>query len=214
MSNIVTSNISRIVLAGFVAAALSACASQPKPEGHDLQQNHKIQVTSEQVSISIVLPQTGATLAPGDASRFKRFLRDYVQRGRTVVTVESHQPSLAHDVLLSHGLRDSEIFLAPRATVKAPNALLTFTANKAVSPECGDWSSSPSFTVNNKPHSNFGCSIRRNMSKMVADPGDLIQAKPSSGGNASRTDADIFTHQSGAPKTRLLDGSGAAVTGQ
>jgi len=214
MSNIFTSNISRIVLAGLVATTLSACANQPKPQGHNILQNHKIQVTSQQVSISIALPQTGMSLAPGDATRFNRFLRDYVQRGRTVVTVESAQPSLARDVLLGLGLRDGEIFIAPATTVKAPNALLSFTANKAVSPECGDWSSSPSFTPANKPHSNFGCSIQRNISKMVADPGDFIQAKPSGGGNASRTDADIFTHQSGAPKARLLDATGAAVTGQ
>ena len=214
MSNFFSSNISRIVLAGFVAAAVSGCADQPKPLGHDIRQNHKIQVTSEQVSISIALPQSGTALNPGDASRFKRFLRDYVQRGRTAVTVESVQPMLARDVMLNHGLRDNEIFLAPTATVKAPNALLSFTANKAVSPECGDWSSSPSFTPGNKPHSNFGCSTRRNTSKMVADPGDFIQAKPTAGGNASRTDADIFTHQAGTPKVRLLDGGGAAITGQ
>ncbi|HEY9079926.1 CpaD family pilus assembly lipoprotein [Magnetovibrio sp.] len=214
MSNFFTSPISRLVLAGFVAAALSGCADQPKPEGHDFRQNHKVQVTNEQVSISIALPQSGTELSPADASRFKRFLRDYVQRGRTAVTVETVQPTVARDVLLSLGLRDNEIFLAPAATVKAPNALLSFTANKAISPECGDWSSSPSLIWDNKPHSNFGCSIQRNTSKMVADPGDFIQAKPTAGGSASRTDADIFTHQSGAPKTRLLDGSGAAITGQ
>jgi len=154
------------------------------------------------------------SLAPGDATRFKRFLRDYVQRGRTVVTVESAQPSLARDVLLGLGLRDGEIFIAPATTVKAPNALLSFTANKALSPECGDWSSAPTFVPDGKPHSNFGCSMQRNVGQMVADPGDFIQAQPSSGGNASRSDAGIFTHQSGAPKARLLDASGAAITGQ
>jgi len=214
MSNIFTSNISRIVLAGFVAVALSACALPPKPQGHDILQNHKIQVTSQQVSISIALPQSGMSLSPGDASRFKWFLRDYVQRGRSAVTVESAQPILARDLLLNNGFRDSEIFIAPATTVKAPNALLSFTANKVVSPECGDWSSSPSFTPGNAPHSNYGCATQRNMSKMVADPGEFIQAQPSSGGNASRSDAGIFTHQSGAPKVRLLDGSGAAITGQ
>lgn len=214
MRNSFTTHLSRIVFAGFVAATLSGCANQPQPQGHDIEQNHKIQVTSQQVSVSIALPQTDMSLAPGDASRFKRFLRDYVQRGRGAVTVESAQPLLARDLLLDLGLRDSEIYIAPTTTVKAPNALLSFTANKAISPECGDWSSAPSFTWDNKPHSNYGCSTQRNISKMVADPGDLIQAKPSAGDNASRSDAAIFTHQSGAPKTRLLDGSGAAVTGQ
>ena len=213
MSNIFASKLSRIVLAGFLVTTVSACANAPKPEGHDIRQNHKIQVTSQQVSISIALPQTGMIIAPGDANRFKRFLRDFVQRGRTAVTVESTQPTLARDVLLHLGLSDNEIFIAPTTTVKAPNALLSFTANKVVSPECGDWSSSPSFVWDNKPHSNYGCAIQRNVGQTVADPGDFIQAQPSSGGNASRSDASIFTHQSGTPKPRLLDG-GQTIVGQ
>jgi len=213
MSNIFASKISRFVLAGFLIATVSACANQPKPEGHDIRQNHKIQVTAEQVSISIALPQVGMSLAPGDTNRYKRFLRDYVQRGRTAVTVESTQPNLARNVLLHLGLSDNEIFIAPTTTVKAPNALLSFTANKVVSPECGDWSSSPSFTWDNKVHSNYGCAIQRNIGQTVANPGDFIQAQPSSGGNASRSDASIFSHQSGTPKPRLLDG-GQTIVGQ
>ena len=128
MSNVITTHLKHIVIAGLTAATLSACGLQSKPEGHSIIENHKIQVTSEQVSISIALPQSGMELAPGDATRFQRFLRDYVQRGRTAVTVESAQPALARDLLLKQGLRDNEIFIAPSSTVKAPNALLSFTA--------------------------------------------------------------------------------------
>ena len=202
-----TSNISRFTLAGLVVAALSACADQPRPDGHDYRQTHKIQVTSEQVSIAVALMPSGQSLSPADASRFKRFLRDYVQRGRTVVTVESAQPTLVHDMLLNHGLRDSEIFIAPTTTVRAPNVVLSFTANKAISPECGDFSSAPSGSFGNAQHSNYGCSIQRNIGQMVADPGDFIQAKPAEGKNAGRTDVDIFKQQSGTVRPRLLDGT-------
>lgn len=207
-------NLNRFALLGLVAALVSACASQPKPEGHDILQNHSIKVASEQVSIAIALPQSGLALAPGDANRFHRFLREYVSRGRTVITIESAQPSLARDLVLSQGLRDTEIYMAPSTTVQAPNAVLTFTANKAVSPECGDWSSSSVGGFDNAPHSNFGCATQRNIGQMVVDPGDFIQAKPAEGKNAARTDADIFKQEAGTPRTRLLDGGGNLITGQ
>jgi len=208
-----TATFSRLFLVGALAIALGACAAQPKPQGSDYRQNHKIQVDREQVSITVALADDGTALAPADARRFQRFLRDYVQRGRTVVTVESARPQDARAVLLGLGLRARELAMAASTTVQPPNVVLSFSANKVVSPECGDWSSPPSFTADGKPHSNFGCASQRNISKMVADPGDFIQAQPSDGGNASRSDAAIFSQQSGAPKTRLLDGTDATITG-
>ncbi|MBL4615008.1 MAG: hypothetical protein JKY27_09070 [Magnetovibrio sp.] len=207
-------HLSRFLMAAFVAVNLAACTSSiSKPESVDYRQTHKIKVTSEQVTVSISVPFEGTSLSPGDASRFKAFLRDYVQRGRTMVTVESTQPRRAREVLLAYGLRDGELFIASSTTIKAPNVILSFTANEVISPECGDWTGEPSYTPSNGPHTNFGCSIQRNISKMVSDPGDLIQSQPASGGNASRSDVGIFTHQSGAPKVRLLDSQGAAITG-
>ena len=217
MSNSTLKTISRSLLTGALIASVAACSSvssAPKPENRDYQQNHPIKVTSEQISVAIVLPFEGTTLKAGDGARFKSFLRDYVARGRTQVTVESTQPARAREVLLAHGLRDGEIVIVPDTTIKAPNAVLSFTANTVVSPECGNWSGRPSFNPSNGPHSNFGCAVQRNTSKMVANPGDFIQSQPAAGGNASRSDAGIFTHQSGAVKTRLLDGEGAAITGQ
>lgn len=204
--------VSRMIFVGFVASTITGCALPPKPEKADYRQNHKIQVAREQVSVSVVLPQHGLHLAPGDMRRFRSFLRDFVQRGRTVVTVESTAPQLARDILLANGLRENEIIIAPGATVAAPNVVLSFTASKVVVPECGDWTSGPSFNMSNGPHSNFGCSVQRNVGQVVADPGDFIQQQPATGGAATRTDEGIRVHQSGAPKTRLLDGGGSAGT--
>lgn len=199
-----------LLLAGVMGVALAGCANSPKPEGQDYRQNHPIQVKSEQISVSIALPAEGTALSPSDTRRFEIFLRDFVQRGRTVVTVESRTPEQARRILLANGLRDSEIVIAPQTTIAAPNAVLSFTANDVVAPECGDWSSQPNFNPSNAPHGNFGCAYQRNIGQIVADPGDFIQAQPSTGGAASRTDESIRIHQSGAPKARLLDGGGTA----
>lgn len=214
MSLLPPKTLNRFALAGLLVGLVSACATPPKPDGHSIIQNHAIQVASEQVSIAIALPQSGISLALADANRLHRFLRDYINRGRTAITVESTQPSLAREVLLDQGLRDAEIYMAPTTTVIAPNVVLSFSANKAISPECGDWSSSSVGGFDNAPHSNYGCATQRNIGQMVADPGDFIQAKPTEGKNAARTDADIFKQESGTTRTRLLDGSGNLITGQ
>lgn len=206
--------LSHLIAIGLVGLSLAACKTTPKPEKLDYRLNHPIQVTTEQVAISVTLPDDGMDLGPRDAVKFKRFLREYVQRSRTAITVESTQPDRARAVLTGLGLHDGELFIVSDTTVKAPNAILSFTAHKVVSPECGDWSSNPSFNYNNEPHSNYGCAVQRNISKTVADPGDFLKSAPGSGGNAARTDSGIFTHQSGAPKERLLDGSGNIITGQ
>jgi pilus biogenesis lipoprotein CpaD len=149
-------------------------------------------------------------LSPSDQRRFHIFLRDFIQRGRTAVTVESTLPHLAEAILLENGLHKNEIVLAPDTTIMAPNAVLSFTANKVIAPECGDWSSNSVFNPSNKPHSNFGCAYQRNIGSVVADPGDLIQSQPATGGAAERTDEKIRVHQSGTVLPRLLDGGGTA----
>jgi len=207
--------VGRLLFVGLVATVAVGCSSsgpEPKVEGYDYRQTHKVQVKREQVSVSIVLPAQGMELSPGDQRRFHMFIRDFVQRGRSAVTVESTQVQQALGILLANGLREGEINIAPDTTVAAPNAVLSFTANTTVAPECGDWSadaleSNPS----NKPSKNFGCAVQRNIGQTVADPGDLIQAQPGTGGAASRTDEAIRAHQSGAPKTRLIDRNASVV---
>lgn len=203
---------SRLVFLGLVAGLVSGCASSStssvqSTEGYDYRQTHPIQVTRQQVSISIKLPEQGLDLSPSDQRRFKAFLRDFVQRGRTLVTVESTLPSLAKAILVKNGLRANEITLISKTTLQAPNAVLSFAANKVIVPECGDWSSDPTFRPSNKPHSNYGCATQRNIGSVISDPGDLMQANPATGGAAGRTDAAIFSHQSGTVKPRLLDGA-------
>ncbi|PCI40353.1 MAG: hypothetical protein COB46_07135 [Rhodospirillaceae bacterium] len=208
-SNILKSKTTRLFCAGLVATFLAGCADttstiQPT-EGYDYRQTHAIKVTREQVSLSLALPMQGLELSPSDQRRFKGFLRDFVQRGRTLVTVESTLGDLAKTILIKNGLRANEIILISDTNLQAPTAVLTFAANKAVVPECGDWSSDTTFRPGNKPHSNYGCATQRNIGSVISDPGDLMQAQPATGGSAARTDAAIFNHQSGAVKTRLLD---------
>lgn len=193
----------------FLKAALLACAVSTlagcgarltdDPNSNDPRLQHPIQVAREQVSVTIALPEQGTVLAPDDQRRMRAFIRDFVGRGRGTVMVESFLGERAREVLVSQGLRANEIIIAPDATIKAPNAVMSFTANVAQLPNCGDWSKSVSFNPTNNPQHNFGCANRRNLGLTVADPGDLIDAQPMSGHGAARRDKALDSYNAGAP---------------
>lgn len=195
------------VAAAALVLALGACTSNIGANDytpHDINANHPIEVARESVSIVVAVP-TGGTLAPAspdDARRLKTFIRDYVQRGRTAITVETQMADNTRRFLEAQGLRSHEIQIVSDTTLKAPNAALSFTANVAKVPECGDFSRPSTFDPNNRPHSNFGCSMRRNMGLSVADPGDLIDSQPAGGHPAAPRDSAVDTYRAGpAPDT-------------
>ncbi len=171
------------LVAGLALMALNACAipAEPNVEGHDYRQNHKIQVRVKNVSISVSLPEDSTRLTPGDERRFRKFLRAFVQRGRSPVTAETGHPERARNVLLANGLRGSEIVMHSGRAVRQGIVILTFSANDVVAPECGDWSTPMANTYDNKPHGNYGCAMQRNLAITAADPGDFITAQPLGG---------------------------------
>ena len=204
----IAKGLHRFTLLTVCALAVTACTYGPEAgKGGDYRQNHNLKVGSEPVALTIALPNAGGRLNPADSAKFHEFLRTFVARSATAVTVETTQPDVARQILLQNGLREGEFIVVESDVVKAPNAVMSFTAAKIITPECGDWSSQSGFTGSNKLHSNYGCSIQRNLGHMVDNPNRLITSSPRNGGNASRTDAGIFTHQAGTAKERLLDGN-------
>ncbi|MCR4377021.1 MAG: CpaD family pilus assembly protein [Rhodospirillales bacterium] len=193
----------------FVKVALLVCATSAvagcgstltdDPKRHDPRLQHPIQVAREQVSVTIDLPAEGVALSPEDSRRLQTFIRDFAERGRTAVTVESQMADRARQVLEAQGLRANEIVLMPDTTLNAPSAMMTFTANVAQVPTCGDWSENYAFNPTNNPTADFGCSTRRNLGLTVADPGDLIDAQPMSGRGAARQDTVLDSYNAGTP---------------
>lgn len=194
-------NISRktraFVMMAVAAVSLTACASENSAERTNYLETHPIKVAREQVSITIALPEENRNLNAEDARRFKGFLRDYVQRGRTQVNVETALPGVARSVLTANGFKTEELLFIDSATVPAPNVILSFTANKALVPQCGDFSENMAFNPENMHSKNFGCATRRNLGLIVADPGDLIQSQPQSSGSAARSDITIDSYKAG-----------------
>ncbi len=183
------------IMAGAALLTLGACAYGSAPENAN--EKFPIQVAREQISISIAIPEQGQALAPDDARRLQAFLRDFVQRGRTHMTVETVSPAAAKAMLTASGLRANELIIVTDTSTPAPHAALSFTANTVKVPTCADWSDNSGFAPMNNSHQDYGCSVRRNTGLTVADPGDLIQSQPMSGGRAARRDAAMDLYNSG-----------------
>lgn len=189
-----------------VSLALAACEA-PRPASY--QASHPLVVSREMVSVSIDIPGDGGGLSVRDHERFKRFLRDFIYRGRSPIVVETaalsdHNLARARAeqvraYLLSRGLRPNEISIIPGGggEIKETAAILTFAANKVEVPECGDWSADAMINPTNVPHSNYGCSIQRNVGLMMADPGDLVRAQPMGGRDAPSSDRVIPLFRAG-----------------
>ncbi|MBF0250030.1 MAG: CpaD family pilus assembly protein [Alphaproteobacteria bacterium] len=195
-----TAPVRSLAVLGLGAALLTGCA-EPKPEGYDYRETHPIQVARERVTLSIELPDEGTRLNTTDAGRFRAFLRDFAGRGQGQVTVEAQDLEAAYAVLTQNGFRESELTMIGETTVATPIVVLSFTAAKAVAPECGDWSGNATFTPGNKPHGNYGCATQRNKALMAADPDDFLRAKPMSGGGAASSDAAIGKYSAGGAST-------------
>ena len=189
----------KAALLACIMTAVAGCGSKltDDPKRHDPRLQHPIQVAREQVSVTIDLPAEGAALSPADTRRLQAFIRDFAERGRSAITVESQMAEQARQVLEAHGLRTNEIVLMPDTTLNAPSAMMTFTANVAQVPTCGDWSENYAFNPTNNPSPDFGCSTRRNLGLTVADPGDLIDAQPMSGRGAARQDTVLDSYNAG-----------------
>lgn len=181
-----------------VAGCSGSSITSTEPETRETR--FPIEVSRETVSVVIKVP-TGESnvMVPEDVRRLKTFINDYIARGRSLIMVETQLGDRAREYLQAQGIRAHEIHIVGDTTLKAPNAALSFTANVANAPECGDWSESNVFDPNNGPFSNYGCANRRNTGLSVADPGDLVDSQPVTPSPASRRDTKMDSYNAGDP---------------
>lgn len=166
----------------MIALFATGCA-QPPLESADYRVRHPILVGQEDIQLSLEAPFSAATLSVTDDFRVKRFVQDYMDRGRGMVIVELVGPpnaspawqEQARQILLRSGLRPGEVGLLSGVTSgTGVSVRMTYTANTVKVPDCPDWSESTAHVPGNLPQSNWGCAYQRNIGLMVKDPGDLV----------------------------------------
>lgn len=166
--------------AAAVVLALGACAPLPPTGGPQPAETHPIGARLETFRATVTFARAEtAQPVPG------RFVEEYYRRGRGPVSVV--MPAAASPQEREAGERVAawlEERLIPASLGRAvdgdsvPEGTLEvfFNAYVAVVPECGDWTGATGFNPTNLPHTNYGCSLQRNIGMMLSDPGDLLGA--------------------------------------
>ncbi|NQV48113.1 MAG: hypothetical protein HQ504_10065 [Rhodospirillaceae bacterium] len=208
----------RPLLAIALIVVLSACSSSDD-RAHDYRISHPLKVAPETVSVALGVTTETMSLNSADENRLHLFARDFINRGRSNLMV-SVSPSSIHvgerlrALLVSWGVRGDSISVMP--VLKQGEIIeMSFVGYKVTPPECGDWSSGSNFNWTNKNHSNFGCSVQRNMGLMVADPGDLKNTQPMTNSPASPSADAIYTPDPAATTSSraLTEGASTGITG-
>lgn len=194
-----------------VALGLAGCEAPRQPA--DFRDAFPVSIEKETVSTSITVTSGAAELSPGDRSLLNRFTQTYHARGEGYVAIQTSQSDGGDDVsrarieavrglLVRAGIRGREIAVLPAGSnITGNSVVLSFTANFAEVPECGDWSSESGFNWSNRRHSNFGCSFQRNIGLTVANPGDLKTNQPMTGYSGQAGARIVGGHRTGTAGT-------------
>ncbi len=207
-----TSTVAALAL--MTTLTLGAC--QTPPPSVDYRQNYPLKVESENVLVTVHLPELNGRMGPSDTSRFQRFLHDFVMRGRGRIEISAplgkgdmaaERVRQIQQFLTREGLGGHQVFFSSSGADKLEKLTLRFAANKVIVPECFDWKTPPQWNVRNDLDSNFGCSYQRNLGLSVADPGDFVRGRPFSG-------QDISAAEESAPDPNALPTVGGGTGGE
>jgi pilus assembly protein CpaD len=202
---------SRMAVVCTVAAVLVLSACEAPRVDADFRKNHPLVVGKETVSLSIQVPFARESLNVEEKARIRGFVKNYLDRGEGLVTVEmvgtdgaageatsAEWLRWARDTLIGEGLRGDEVSVLAGTRAGETNALVaTYSAATVTPPECRNWSSPATLTTQNRPHSNFGCSIQRNLGLMVQNPADLKRAGTLTSRDPHQTIRVIVNHRAG-----------------
>ncbi len=186
----------KVALLAVTAVALGGCvddAVMDRPD--DYRVAFPLKVSQELVTMTIDLRVSGSSVEPATpaaaraALKLNKFIDTYLSRGKGGLRVDltsggkgsasaMERTRRASQILIDAGLVRSEVVFHHRSDGAAGKADLSFAANTIKVPKCGDWSAPSSYNYNNKRSANFGCSNRRNLGLMLANPGDLVKARP------------------------------------
>ena len=191
-------------LFGAVILSLAVTACEDPKRVADYREAYPLIVVKERISLSINVPGGDGALSAEDADGLRRFVGDYLDRGqgRFVVEADDTRMRRLHEFLRAAGLRSREIAIRQGSggATDARLAVLSFVASAVKVPDCGDWSSSVGLNWPNRNHTNFGCSIQRNIGLMVVNPADLSSPATMSNRDAPHSNTILYNYDTGSRK--------------
>jgi len=193
-----------LATAALTAIALSGCVSAPYNSGQELtdeRQAYPITVSPHMETLHVAFNGAGA-MTPDQDAQLTAFAKDYLDKGNGAISVsvpggdpEAKRYFAAR--LSDLGVPAWKILLGNDGASGAVE--ISYIRYAAVSPDCGDWSTSVADTASNLPPPNFGCATQHNIAAMVADPRDLVAARAEDPADAQRRMQIIDKYRKGQP---------------
>lgn len=200
-------NYVRVASLFAVLAAGSCAAPMNGSDGlvDDPVANHPISVAPSFHTLKVSFSAPDAGLMPEDSQRFDAFVADFVQHGNGSISISvppgsDSRIAIAYfgERLASAGVPRDRILVGMRGDTngKVEIGYISYLASTA---PCGDFSSNLAYTASNRVSANFGCAVQHNIAAQVADPRDLVQPQPMSGGDAVRRATVYDNYKNGKP---------------
>ncbi|MBM3491019.1 MAG: hypothetical protein FJX68_11310 [Alphaproteobacteria bacterium] len=205
------SRLIALLAGGLLSLTLAACDHASNTEQHatNLERKHPIEVTSRWISQPIEVETRTVTLPAHTAEQVRRLGTDFLRNGGDILEISVsdaaggrataiHRAEMIKTELLRMGLQQNEIAVRVAPITEAGPVMLSYERFSLVLPECGNFSGQPSFNFENKVYPNFGCSVRRDLAQMVANPAHLKQPKPLAASDAERRGRALRNYRLGA----------------
>lgn len=154
--------------------------------------NHKIGVAEDTRMLEIAIDPVNNTLSSRDQELIRRFVGEYTKdghgafvmsppRGGSNPQLANEAVRLARQIAWESGINYDDIvgqpYVAPPHT-HAP-LILAFRAYNIIPPNCESLATINLADVSsNNPQRSFGCAVRYNQAKMIANPADVLGERP------------------------------------
>lgn len=208
------------------ALVLTGCASKPPPATGAMALtpldtwSSRVQVVAQPEEIRLAPHPTG--LSGTQARALAEFHARWALAEGGVITVAAPtgtQGSGAYRVsvdarafLLAQGAAPDQVRLIGYDGAAMPNApiVIGFQLYVAIGPRCGEWSS-VSRTAGNQPYGNLGCAVSANIAAQVANPGDLLGARPMAPADTGRRTTVLGKYRAGEITSTAKDEQASGV---
>jgi pilus assembly protein CpaD len=153
----------------------------------------------------------GGVLAPGEAQRLSAWLSGLGVAWGDTVYVDGYADSARSEVARvagNYGLLVSTGAPVTAGAVAPGSVRVVVSRNRALVPNCPNWSTPSAPNYENRTMSNFGCAVNSNLAAMVANPQDLFHGREGSDEGTAEAAAKAINMYRNWPLTGIADGQG------
>lgn len=202
----------------FLSAALTGCLFQTALwSPAEAPKNNTVEFISYKHQVSF--GDSGARLSMEERSRLDGFLaRVRIGYGDDVMIGVRGRKNSARDsalagrrtaaVMAHMGNRGVPVQEMPPGPETAPwdgTVRVHIGRHVVLGPACSDWRKPGEGDWANRPSSNFGCATSKNLGLMLADPGDLIRARPITPSDGAAGAKKIEDYRDGKVETKKAE---------